>query len=52
MFVYICAYTCIHIHRALLVGQPHPLDVEDDEETLVKDGHPAAVGGARQRRVD
>jgi len=35
----VCTSMQIHVHKlpgALLVGQPHPLDVEDDEETLVE----------------
>jgi len=38
MYIYICIYICIcpYIDQALLVGQPHPLDVEDNEKTLVE----------------
>ena len=38
IYIHICIYICIcpYIDQTLLVGQPHPLDVEDDEETLVE----------------
>jgi len=35
IYMYICANTCINIDQALFIGLKHPLDVEDDEETLV-----------------